>query len=160
MTSIVTHLKREQGFTLLEITIAIAILSIGLLAVATMQTTAIKGNARAFGITEGITLAQDRAERIARLAFNDAILNDGAGTNDGSAGLDDNPNDATNPLPDQADPSNPILVGGVGRPYNVYWNVADDWPIANTKTIRVIVLWTDKGAQKRASVDVIRADII
>ena len=160
MTSMVTHLKREQGFTLLEITIAIAILSIGLLAVATMQTTAIRGNTQAIGITEGITLAQDRAERIARLAYTDATLNDGAGTNDGPAGLDDNPTDVANPLTDQADPSNPILVGGVGRPYNVYWNVARDWPITNTTTIRVIVLWTDKGAQKRASVDVMRADVI
>ena len=160
MTSIVTPMKREQGFTLLEIIIAIAILSIGLLAVATMQTTAIIGNSQAIGITEGITLAQDRAERIARLAYNDATLSDGAGTNDDSAGLDDNPNDATNPLADQSDPNNPILVGGVGRPYNVYWNVAEDWPITNTKTIRVIVLWTDRGAQKRASVDLIRADVI
>ena len=44
---------REAGFTLLEVIVAISILSVGLLAVASMQTAAIKGNDGAYRITEG-----------------------------------------------------------------------------------------------------------
>jgi prepilin-type N-terminal cleavage/methylation domain-containing protein len=147
--------KKEAGFTLLEILIAIAILAFGLLAVATMQATAIKGNARAIGISEGVTLAQDRAELIEQLAYNDATLSDGGGTNDGSAGLDDNLANS-----DQQDLNNPVKLVPSGRDYYIYWNVVEDWPITNTKTIRVFVTWTERGAQKSVAVDLMKADII
>ena len=47
----------------------------------------------------------------------------------------------------------------VGR-YEIYYNIAVDEPIANVKTIRIIVLWEDRGAQKNATVDFMKADII
>lgn len=53
---------RDDGFTLLEVIIAIAILTFGLLAVASMQSTAIRGNYLGYRVTEGATLAQDRME--------------------------------------------------------------------------------------------------
>jgi prepilin-type N-terminal cleavage/methylation domain-containing protein len=52
----------EKGFTLLEVIIAISILTFGLLAVASMQLTAIRGNYNASNITEATTVAQDRLE--------------------------------------------------------------------------------------------------
>ena len=54
--------SREDGFTLLEVIIAIAILTFGLLAVASMQSAAIRGNYLGYRVTEGATLAQDRME--------------------------------------------------------------------------------------------------
>jgi prepilin-type N-terminal cleavage/methylation domain-containing protein len=53
---------REGGFTLLEVIVAISILTFGLLAVASMQSAAIRGNQLGYRVTEGSTLAQDRAE--------------------------------------------------------------------------------------------------
>ena len=147
--------KRNEGLTLLEVLAAIAILSFGLLAVATMQGSSIKGNSQAIGTTEAITLAQDKVEEMMRLPYDHATLGDGVGTNDGLAGLND---DLANS--DQQDPNNPIQVGGVGREFNLYWNVAVDQPIANVKTIRIIIVWTDRGAQKSAVVDFMKADII
>jgi len=73
----VMKINDERGFTLLEIIIAISILTIGLLAVATMQITAIRGNNFAYIRTEGSTLAQDKMEELIALPFDDL---DGSGT--------------------------------------------------------------------------------
>jgi prepilin-type N-terminal cleavage/methylation domain-containing protein len=157
-------LKKETGFTLLEILIAIAILAFGLLAVATMQATAVKGNSQAIGITEGINLAQDKIEELIVLDYSHPDLSDtdnngtnqdadadGVDDNGGNFGLDDTVDGGGNVIADNWATS--------GR-YTVYWNVAVNQPINNTKTIRVIVQWTDRQASKRAAVDFMKADII
>jgi type IV pilus modification protein PilV len=109
----------EQGFTLLEIIIAISILSIGLLALASLQLASIRGNAFASGVTEGTTLAADRIEKLLALPYNHADLFAGSHT-------------------DSSPPSG----------YAVTWQVTDDAPVTNTKTIDLTVTWTDHGAQK------------
>jgi len=163
---------RNEGLTLLEVLAAVAILSFGLLAVATMQGSSIKGNSQAIGTTEAITLAQDKVEELMRLPYNDpANANDplddnGNGTNQdadddgddddgGNFGLDDTVDGALIVIADESEPN----VGSNGR-YTLYWNIAVDEPIANVKTIRIIVLWEDRGAQKSAVVDFMKADII
>ena len=155
--------KKEAGFTLLEVLVAIAILAFGLLAVATMQAWSIKGNSQAIGITEGITLAQDKIEEFISLDYNhtdlsdtdndgttqDTAPDDGVDDDGGNFGLD-NTTGAGIAAADHTD--------SYGR-YNIYWNVAVDEPINNIKTIRVIVEWTDRLATKRATVDFMKADI-
>ncbi|MDP2681567.1 MAG: type IV pilus modification protein PilV [Deltaproteobacteria bacterium] len=54
----------QKGFTLLEVLIAIVILSIGLLGVAAMQTTAILGNTSAMNRSRAIGLAEEMADRV------------------------------------------------------------------------------------------------
>ncbi len=155
--------KKEAGFTLIEILIAIAILAFGLLAIATMQVSSIKGNSQAIGITEGITLAQDRIEEFVSLDYshtdlsdtnnngtNQDAVDDGVDDDGGNFGLDDTVDGGGNVIADNWATS--------GR-YTVYWNVAVDEPINNVKTIRVIVEWTDRRATKRATVDFMKADI-
>jgi prepilin-type N-terminal cleavage/methylation domain-containing protein len=63
--------SRERGFTLLELMVAIAILSIGILAVATMQSSAIRANHRGYRLTESTTLAQDRLEYLISQPYDD-----------------------------------------------------------------------------------------
>ena len=58
------RMNNQKGFTLLEILIAISILTVGLLAVATMQGTALRGDTHAYSKTEASTLAQDRMEKL------------------------------------------------------------------------------------------------
>ena len=72
----------KAGFTILEVLVAVCILSFGLLAVATMQTGSIRGNDTAYRQTECTSLAQDRIERLLALPYDDAALDDGAGKAD------------------------------------------------------------------------------
>ena len=60
---------RESGFTLLEVIIAISILTVGLLAVASMQAAAIRGNSFANQATESTTWAQDKLEDLMALTY-------------------------------------------------------------------------------------------
>jgi len=62
-------LRKEGGFTLIEVFFAIAILAFGLLAVAKMQGSAIQGNFFASGKTEAVTWAQDRMEALMALPY-------------------------------------------------------------------------------------------
>ncbi len=57
-------IAEPQGFTLLEILIAVAILAIGLLAVASMGTIVIKSNAASNRLSIASTLVQDKLEEI------------------------------------------------------------------------------------------------
>jgi prepilin-type N-terminal cleavage/methylation domain-containing protein len=151
--------SRDKGFTLLEILIAIAILSFGLLAVATMQTTAIKGNSQAIGITEGVTLAQDKAEELMGQAYANLVDTDNDGTNQdiNDDGVDEVGADLKFGLDDTGAAADGSEATGT---YTVYWNVAVDEPINNVKTVRIIVQWTDRAALKTASVEFMKADII
>jgi len=151
----------EKGFSLIEILIAITVFAIGILAVGNMQITAIKGNSFANDLTKATTLAQDRMEKLIGLSYTDTLNfdNDGDGTNQDldNDGVDDSGNnfgldDANVTTADHSDPNNPVD----GR-YNIFWNIATDHPINNTKEIRVIVRWTDRGAQKRISITSMKA---
>jgi type IV pilus assembly protein PilV len=141
--------SNENGFTLIEVLIAIAVFAIGILAVGKMQITAIKGNYFANDITEATTLAQDRMEKLIGLPYDDTNSLDDTDTDD-KAGLDD-----TNAAADHNDANNPVD----GR-YNIFWNIATNHPINNTKEIRVIITWTDKGTSKEVSITSMKADII
>ena len=114
--------NKEKGFTLLEVLIAISIFAIGILGVASMQITAIGGNTSARTHTEAATWAADRVERLMALPYNHPDLDA-----------------ANNPHP---------ATEGV---YNIVWNVTDNTPITNTKTITVIVTWNTRGANRSVS---------
>ena len=128
----IKNIKKEEGFTLLEVIVAVSILAFGLLAVASMQVTAIRGNYFASGITEATTWAQDQLEYLMTLNYDtDADLADGD-----HSGVD----------------------GRTVGKYNIVWTVADDDPIPNTKTINVIVTWSDQGVQRSVTVQHIIAE--
>jgi prepilin-type N-terminal cleavage/methylation domain-containing protein len=141
--------KQQEGYTLVEILIAIAILAFGLLAVATMQVTAIKTNAIASGISQGLTLGQTKVEELMNLSYTHLDLKDldGDGEDDGkNFGLDDTGGDSDHSTP------------GTDGPYTVYWNVAINVPVTDSKTIRVIVTWTERGRDKRIALDFVKTD--
>jgi type IV pilus modification protein PilV len=75
---------KEAGFTLMEVLVAVAILTVGLLAVGAMQTSAINGNLYAYRTSEAVTLAQDRMEQLLFMPYADAALNAGTGKADPS----------------------------------------------------------------------------
>ena len=115
-----------QGFTLLEVLIAMAIFAVGILAVASIQITSIKGNASSRMQTEATTLAVERLEWLIALPYD-------------HADLDEN--------------NNPHQV--IDGSYTIVWNVSDDIPINGTKTINITVTGANRNA-RRVSISFIR----
>ena len=64
-------LKKENGFTLIEVLIALTIFAVGLLAVAALQTSAIKMNSTSNKLTNLSTLAMDQIEKLSALPYAD-----------------------------------------------------------------------------------------
>ena len=84
---------KEKGFTLLEVIIAITILTVGLLALASMQVSAIKGNTLALGFTEATSWTSDRIEKLMILPYDHAHLVDTDGDGVGNRLDEDDDND-------------------------------------------------------------------
>ena len=142
-SDVVTKKKgNEKGFTLLEVIVAISVLTIGLLAVASMQVLAIKGNTLAFGVTEATSWAADQMEKLMIMPYDpdpgadDDPLDDK--DKDGKSGLED----------DTLVTADHNVTRGK---YTVYWNIAVDAEANDTKTVNVIVTWRDHGIQKSIS---------
>jgi len=160
------YLRREEGFTLLEVMLALVVLAFGLLAIAIMQATAIKGNSQAMGLTEAVTVAQDRMENLLSLAYSDAELSDTNGDGTGrDADQDGSDDDGVNfGLDRTVDAAGAVVADHSWTDptgtYTLFWNVAVNQPIQNVKTIRVTVHWTDRGLRRSASFDLTKSDII
>ena len=106
----ITKLKKQDGFTLIEVLIALTIFSVGLLAIAAMQTSAIRMNATAGHLTDLSNLGMDELERLLSLQFSDPLLTNGT----------------------HNDPAAPAG-------YTVNWTVAKDFPTTNTSSITLTV---------------------
>ena len=69
------------GFTLIEVMMAIVILSVGMLAIAGMQINAIKGNSQASKITMATALIEEKLDGYKSMPY--AAIKDEEGTRDG-----------------------------------------------------------------------------
>lgn len=156
---------KEQGYSLVEVVIALGILGVGLMAVATMQVTAIKINARASGLSQGVTLAQSKVEELMNLPYDHVDLLDKSpfngtdqdllpATPEGEGdGVDDDGDNFG--LDDTTNADGSEGHGG----YTIYWNVARNEPVTDSKTIRVIVTWTEREEEKRISLDFVKTNL-
>ncbi|MCP4669499.1 MAG: prepilin-type N-terminal cleavage/methylation domain-containing protein [Deltaproteobacteria bacterium] len=132
--SIKSILHNQTGFSLLEILVAVTILTIGLMATAKMQITAIRGNYISGKTTGALHLAEQKMEDLLGMAWNDANLKNNNTGNDG------NLTDIVNPDHEELQVQVNGQVGG--GPFHRIWNVTStSTPIINTKTICVIVTW-------------------
>jgi type IV pilus assembly protein PilV len=106
--------KRSEGFTLLEVMIALVILSVGLLGLAALQLVAVKSNAFSSEMTYATMIAQQQIEGLKSLPFTDGDLTPGSHAGMGRS---------------------------KGVQYTVTWNVTDNAPATNMKTIALTVTW-------------------
>jgi type IV pilus assembly protein PilV len=126
----------NQGFTLLEVLVAIVIVSIGLLAVAGMQTTTISANASAKNGTIAIQLAEEMVDRIRVNAGDTPGIYNNIDTNNNCAGLTDPAlGDCTQWRARLIDAS----LGLSGARGTI--TVTDDSPISKAATITVTITW-------------------
>ncbi len=144
----------NKGFTLIEVVVALGVLSMGVISLFLMNSMVVRGNAGANTVSESTTWASDRLEKLVSMPYdshNNGIdddgdgaidiadpsedFTDGPGTNNGVGGLGDVPaKRATDP--DRV--ADHLIVSADGL-YTVYWNVAEQYPDPNMKTISVIV---------------------
>lgn len=128
-------LRGKEGFSLIEVLVALVILAVGLLGLALFQTTAIKGNAIAAKWTVATELAQDRLERFRHFGW-DNITSSAAG---GFTGSPAQPVYAS--LPGAAG-DNTIVRG---TQYYRVWQVTSN-ATNSLKTITVWCCWRDESA--------------
>jgi len=81
-------LIKEQGFTLVEVMVAIGILAFGILAVASMQSSSLLATTKSHSVTQATMVGTDRMERLMGLPFE--TLDPGSG-NDSSSHFTDLP---------------------------------------------------------------------
>lgn len=106
----------ERGFSLIEVVIALAIFSFGLLAVVAMQSAAVKNKTYSNGTSQAMReVNQSVAERLLTLDIGNGLLN--AGTHGMGTSSD-----------------------GV---YSTTYTVTDDAPAAGLKDVVVNTTWTD-----------------
>jgi type IV pilus modification protein PilV len=134
----------DSGFTIIEVLIAMAIFAIGILGIAKLQISSIGGNRTAMEVSEASFLCEGKLEELMSIPYADADVVDT--TNDGEDGLDAS-------TVDTAD-HNASSDDGL---YTILWNVAEDFPVNNTKTIKVIVGWSNMGRSRNISISCIKA---
>jgi type IV pilus assembly protein PilV len=112
--------NHSRGFTLLEVLVAIAVLAVGLLGMATLVGSVINYNQLAQHVTTATTLAQDRIEELKNTGYDN--IAEGSST---EANID--------------------ALGDAGGVYNRSTEVDEDAVFQNTKTVEVTVSWDWKG---------------
>ena len=114
------RLSNQKGFTLLELLIALTILTIGLLGLAGLHIAAIQGNVSGFKISTAAAVAQERIEELKALDASATALSAGAHADDGNQ-----------------------VVQGIT--YNRSYTIQDNTPVTGTSTITLTVTWVEPG---------------
>jgi len=131
------RLNGEHGYTLLEVLIAISIFMVGILAIGSMQASALKGNSVAGGVTQAVEIAQRHIEEIMSIEYD--------------------PDDPTEELTPGPTTFEETIFGNT---YTVTRVVAAHPSISNAITIQVRVAWRDYGVNKEIVYDTLRAETI
>ena len=123
--------RNERGVSLIEILIAIAIFSIGILAVVKMQTAAMRANTFSANLTRAvIDLNQKKAEDFLALDYSDSTVSDGSHGPEGS---------------------------GI---FSTNWQVSDDTPYLGAKTIVITTTWSDQSGNHTLMTTVVKSHFI
>jgi len=125
-------LEDQQGFTLIELLLGITVFAIGLLAVAAMQVSAIRGNRLGGEWSRAAALAQMQVEA---LKTGDIVS--------GSLSVNGTYNDPNNPIDG---------TGNGGGIFNRSWEIQNNTPVPEAQTIQLTVNWTDILGQHNVTV--------
>jgi len=137
----------REGHSLLEVLIALTILSVGLLGLALFQVTAIKGNASANDTMIATAYAQEQLEVLRGTPFANVATSGGI-----SGGLPDYPNLTAITNPAQ------VYISKKGVTFYRVWNVTNNSPVL--RTVTVWACWRDaKGVWHTAQLATQRGNV-
>jgi prepilin-type N-terminal cleavage/methylation domain-containing protein len=138
----------NQGFTLIEVMIAMVILLVGMLSVAAMQTKSTNSNTSANRSTRGFVWCSDRLERLKSLPYIEPLSGDLAlGDHTPAQNADGIDNDYDGQIDE---------VGESGS-VSLSWTISNG-AVANTMGIAVTATWqTPLGEQKTLTLTSVRA---
>lgn len=117
-------IKKQAGFTLIEVMIAVVILAAGLLALMTMQIVSIKANAFSSEMTYAAMVGQGELEKIKNMNYASVVA-----------------------IPSATYPVDPALAKGVE--YKTETQVKDNTPTTDMKTVTLIVNWYASSAKNQ-----------
>jgi prepilin-type N-terminal cleavage/methylation domain-containing protein len=72
-----SHLSKKNGFSLIEVLIALILFAVGVLAIGAMQIGSIKGNSFSQEVTQATVLSQEKLEELRKMDFDDSNLSVG-----------------------------------------------------------------------------------
>jgi type IV pilus assembly protein PilV len=125
--------RREEGFTLLELVIAMGILAVGLLAIATAQIWAINRASQSRHLSQALHLAQQQMEFFHATPVANLPI-------------------PCTPTPTCDDPFNPIQVDATdSTTFQRNWLIEPDTPTVGITRITVSVDWVDKNGFVRTT---------
>ena len=139
----------EQGFTFIEVMVAIVILTFGLLAVGSMQLSAMRGNFMGGNTSMALSLAGEKMEDLLNKNFDHTELADGATGNNGSLS-------STTSVDHEENISEEGVVG-TGGFFRRIWNIANETS-PTRKSIVVIVTWENN--RHRVSIESIKNQVV
>lgn len=133
----------ENGFTLIEVVIAMLILGIASAGLVHMQISSSNVLTGSRYLTTAVTLAQDKMETLKTLPLNHPDLADTIPGNNGTlkqltdAQVADHADDPLRIATEDTSAAVDMRLAA----YKRFWNVADDTPCTGRKTVAVIVTW-------------------
>lgn len=140
----------ERGFSMIEVIVAMSLFVIGTMGIMSSQVNTMRINSNTSFIAQGVELANRTVEELLQLDYDDAqLIDDNGGV--AAAGL----NDDTILTADES----LQIVTAQNITYNIYWNIQNDYPVANTKTVNIIVTWQNWGVSKRTVMSFIKSSI-
>lgn len=124
-------MKTSDGFTLVELVVALLIFSIGVMGFIKMQGESIRGNAFSQQMSTALSLAQDKAEELVQLDYK----NGSSKIASGSASATRN-----------------------GVAYDLVWTVSSMGSSAAPSDVDLVVTWREKLLNHKVSLNFVTAD--
>ena len=129
--------RSAEGFTMLEVVVALGLLAIGLLGIAVTQLTALHVSGRSRHLTDAMYLAHEKMEEFHSIPL---------------TGLP-----AAGTWPDPGNPIQTAVPSGDTTTFARRWTIVPDTPSAGVTTITVEVDWVDaQGISRTTSVESMR----
>ena len=118
----------QDGFTIIEVMVALLIFTFGILSVLGMQITSIQGNADAQNISEAASVGANMVETLITGSYTDTDMTNGA--------------------------HGPLYKDGTK--YQMNWTVATNTD--KTKAVNITVQWSDGGNSRQVAYNLIKAE--